>query len=74
MPTELPYAIDAETPLEPEELEVLRTQYYKEIEQGHVTTQSKFNYGERPLFSSSLLDRLRRYPGDLCPSLRVNSS
>jgi hypothetical protein len=25
---------------------VLRSQYYKEIEQGHVTTQSKFNYGE----------------------------
>lgn len=27
-------------------VQVLRTQYYKEIEQGHVTTQSKFNYGE----------------------------
>lgn len=24
---------------------VLRRQYYKEIEQGHVSTQSKFNYG-----------------------------
>ncbi|WVR08333.1 mitochondria fission 1 protein [Kwoniella sp. DSM 27419] len=45
MPTELPYAAEAETSLSPAELEVLRTQYYKEIEQGHVTTQSKFNYG-----------------------------
>lgn len=26
-------------------LQVLRNQYYKEIESGHVTTQSKFNYG-----------------------------
>lgn len=25
---------------------MLRRQYYQEIEQGHVTTQSKFNYGE----------------------------
>ncbi|WWD20029.1 mitochondria fission 1 protein [Kwoniella shandongensis] len=45
MPTELPYAAEAETGLSYDELEVLRTQYYKEIEQGHVTTQSKFNYG-----------------------------
>jgi fission 1 protein len=45
MPTELPYAAEAETSLAPEELDVLRSQYYKEIEQGHVTTQSKFNYG-----------------------------
>ncbi|WWC65554.1 mitochondria fission 1 protein [Kwoniella dejecticola CBS 10117] len=45
MPTELPYAAEAETSLGYEELQVLRTQYYKEIEQGHVTTQSKFNYG-----------------------------
>ncbi|WVQ66599.1 mitochondria fission 1 protein [Kwoniella sp. B9012] len=45
MPTELPYAAEAETSLGYEELQVLKTQYYKEIEQGHVTTQSKFNYG-----------------------------
>ncbi|ORY35043.1 hypothetical protein BCR39DRAFT_516309 [Naematelia encephala] len=45
MPTELPYAAEAETSLSYDELQVLRTQYYKEIEQGHVTTQSKFNYG-----------------------------
>ncbi|RXK38867.1 mitochondria fission 1 protein [Tremella mesenterica] len=45
MPTDLPYAAEAETSLSYDELEVLRRQYYKEIEQGHVTTQSKFNYG-----------------------------
>ncbi|OCF37275.1 mitochondria fission 1 protein [Kwoniella heveanensis CBS 569] len=45
MPTELPYAAEAESSLSYDELEVLRRQYYKEIEQGHVTTQSKFNYG-----------------------------
>lgn len=45
MPTDLPYAAEAESSLSREELDVLRTQYYKEIEQGHVTTQSKFNYG-----------------------------
>jgi len=43
--TDLPYAAEAEISLSFDELEVLRTQYYKEIEQGHVTTQSKFNYG-----------------------------
>ncbi|KAI9631710.1 uncharacterized protein MKK02DRAFT_21310 [Dioszegia hungarica] len=45
MPTDLPYAAEAESSLSSEELAVLRSQYYKEIEQGHVTTQSKFNYG-----------------------------
>ncbi|ODO00535.1 mitochondria fission 1 protein [Cryptococcus wingfieldii CBS 7118] len=45
MPTDLPYAAEAETSLSPDELEVLRRQYYKEIEQGHVSVQSKFNYG-----------------------------
>ncbi|WVQ79468.1 mitochondria fission 1 protein [Cryptococcus sp. DSM 104549] len=45
MPTDLPYAAEAEVSLSPDELEVLRRQYYKEIEQGHVTIQSKFNYG-----------------------------
>ncbi|EKD03028.1 fission-related protein [Trichosporon asahii var. asahii CBS 8904] len=42
--TDLPYAAEAETSLSYDELEVLRNQYYKEIESGHVTTQSKFNY------------------------------
>ncbi|KAL1409038.1 Mitochondrial fission 1 protein [Vanrija albida] len=43
--TDLPYAAEAETSLGYDELEVLRNQYYKEIESGHVTSQSKFNYG-----------------------------
>ncbi|BEI84750.1 hypothetical protein CcaverHIS002_0501510 [Cutaneotrichosporon cavernicola] len=43
--TDLPYAAEAESSLSYDELEVLRNQYYKEIESGHVTTQSKFNYG-----------------------------
>ncbi|CAK9779491.1 mitochondrial fission 1 protein [Cutaneotrichosporon oleaginosum] len=43
--TDLPYAAEAECSLSYDELEVLRNQYYKEIESGHVTTQSKFNYG-----------------------------
>ena len=42
--TELPYAADAEISLTFEELEVLRLQYQKELSQGHVTVQSKFNY------------------------------
>lgn len=46
MPTDLPYAAEAESSLSPDELEVLRRQYYREIEQGHVTIQSKFNYGK----------------------------
>ncbi|WVN87072.1 mitochondria fission 1 protein [Cryptococcus depauperatus CBS 7841] len=45
MPTDLPYAAEAEASLSNDELEVLRRQYYKEIEQGHVSVQSKFNYG-----------------------------
>ncbi|KAI0821550.1 mitochondrial fission 1 protein [Irpex lacteus] len=44
MPTELPYAADAEVSLSYDELEVLRTQYSKEQAQGHVTIQTKFNY------------------------------
>ncbi|KAJ2923903.1 hypothetical protein H1R20_g13188, partial [Candolleomyces eurysporus] len=44
MPTELPYAADAEVSLSYDELEVLRTQYEKELAQAHVTTQTKFNY------------------------------
>ncbi|KAL7424829.1 Mitochondrial fission 1 protein [Cryptotrichosporon argae] len=45
MPTELPYAAEAETSLSYDELEVLRSQYYKEVQDGHVSTQTKFNYG-----------------------------
>ncbi|KAI0923823.1 mitochondrial membrane protein, variant 2 [Taiwanofungus camphoratus] len=44
MPTELPYAADAEVSLSYDELEVLRLQYQKELAQSHVTVQSKFNY------------------------------
>ncbi|KAI0091710.1 mitochondrial fission 1 protein [Irpex rosettiformis] len=44
MPTELPYAADAEVSLSYDELEVLRTQYQKEQTQAHVTIQTKFNY------------------------------
>ncbi|KAI0704307.1 mitochondrial fission 1 protein [Cytidiella melzeri] len=44
MPTELPYAADAEVSLSYDELEVLRTQYHKEQAQAHVTIQTKFNY------------------------------
>ena len=40
----LPYAADAETSLSPSELGVLRSQYESELAQGHVTTQTKFNY------------------------------
>ncbi|KAJ5679185.1 hypothetical protein N7462_007429 [Penicillium macrosclerotiorum] len=38
----LPYAADAESPLKPEELEVLRNQYEKEGD--YVGIQTKFNY------------------------------
>ncbi|GMK58293.1 hypothetical protein CspeluHIS016_0503250 [Cutaneotrichosporon spelunceum] len=51
--TDLPYAAEAESSLSYDELEVLRNQYYKEIESGHVTTQSKFNYGWGLVKSSS---------------------
>ncbi|KIY52943.1 mitochondrial fission 1 protein [Fistulina hepatica ATCC 64428] len=44
MPTELPYAADAEVSLTYDELDVLRLQYQKELAQGHVTVQTKFNY------------------------------
>ncbi|KAI0792100.1 hypothetical protein C8Q75DRAFT_875505 [Abortiporus biennis] len=44
MPTELPYAADAEVSLSYDELEVLRLQYVKEVAQSHVTIQTKFNY------------------------------
>lgn len=42
--TEVPYAVDAETSLTYDELQVLETQYIKEQAQGHITTQTKFNY------------------------------
>ncbi|KAI9509120.1 hypothetical protein F5148DRAFT_1189857 [Russula earlei] len=41
---EVPYAADAEISLSFDELQVLRTQYEKEVAQSHVTTQTKFNY------------------------------
>ncbi|KIY63511.1 mitochondrial fission 1 protein [Cylindrobasidium torrendii FP15055 ss-10] len=44
MTTDLPYAADAEVSLSFDELEVLRIQYAKEVESGHVTVQTKFNY------------------------------
>ncbi|CCM00257.1 uncharacterized protein FIBRA_02287 [Fibroporia radiculosa] len=44
MPTELPYAADAEVSLSYDELEVLRLQYQKELSQAHVSIQTKFNY------------------------------
>jgi hypothetical protein len=60
MPTEVPYAADAEISLTYDELEVcshisranskltlsqvLKLQYQKELAQDHVTVQSKFNY------------------------------
>jgi len=44
MPTDLPYAADAEVSLSYDELEVLRLQYQKELAQAHVTVQTKFNY------------------------------
>lgn len=40
----LPYAVDAEQPLQPAELAVLRDQYVREMQQGHASTQTKFNY------------------------------
>jgi len=42
MPSNLPYAADAESPLKPAELQVLRAQYEKEGE--YVGVQTKFNY------------------------------
>ncbi|KAI5987060.1 hypothetical protein EDD15DRAFT_2469868 [Pisolithus albus] len=42
--SELPYAADAQVSLSYDELEVLRSQYQKELAQSHVTVQTKFNY------------------------------
>ncbi|KAL0953563.1 hypothetical protein HGRIS_004783 [Hohenbuehelia grisea] len=44
MPTELPYAADAEISLSYDDLEILRRQYEKELSQQFVTVQTKFNY------------------------------
>ncbi|KAF9530364.1 hypothetical protein CPB83DRAFT_850776 [Crepidotus variabilis] len=44
MPTEVPYAADAEISLTYDELDVLRLQYQKEVSQDHVTVQTKFNF------------------------------
>ncbi|KIM83027.1 hypothetical protein PILCRDRAFT_819822 [Piloderma croceum F 1598] len=44
MPTELPYAADAEVSLSYDELQVLRLQYQKEVAQAHITVQTKFNF------------------------------
>ncbi|KAF7356706.1 Mitochondrial fission 1 protein [Mycena venus] len=44
MASDLPYAADAEVSLSYDELEVLRLQYQKELSQGYVTVQTKFNY------------------------------
>ena len=40
----LPYAVDAEQPLHASELQVLRDQFMRELNQGHASTQTKFNY------------------------------
>jgi hypothetical protein len=37
-------AADAESPLKESELQVLRSQFFKEQEAGHITVQTKFNY------------------------------
>ncbi|TCD61775.1 mitochondrial membrane protein [Steccherinum ochraceum] len=44
MPSELPYAADAEESLSYDELQVLRRQYEKEVAQSHVTVQTTFNF------------------------------
>ncbi|KAH9962038.1 mitochondrial fission 1 protein [Russula compacta] len=41
---EVPHAADAEVSLSSDELQLLRSQYEKEVAQTHVTTQTKFNY------------------------------
>ncbi|KAF8311358.1 mitochondrial fission 1 protein [Clavulina sp. PMI_390] len=43
MPTEVPYAADAEISLTFDELDVLRRQYEKELESPYVSVQTKFN-------------------------------
>ncbi|EHA52130.1 Mitochondrial fission 1 protein [Pyricularia oryzae] len=55
MGTNLPYAIDAETPLQPAELAVLRAQYDKEGDM--VGVQTKFNYAWGLVKSSTRSDQ-----------------
>ncbi|CAI4210862.1 unnamed protein product [Parascedosporium putredinis] len=52
---ELPYALDAETPLKESELQVLRDQFEKEGEM--VSVQTKFNYAWGLVKSSSRADQ-----------------
>ncbi|RYP06216.1 hypothetical protein DL770_002183 [Monosporascus sp. CRB-9-2] len=53
--TALPHAVDAETPLKPSELQVLRAQYEKEGEM--VGVQTKFNYAWGLVKSNSRNDQ-----------------
>ncbi|EMR66952.1 mitochondrial membrane protein [Eutypa lata] len=53
--TALPHAVDAETPLNPQELQVLRAQYEKEGEM--VGIQTKFNYAWGLVKSNSRNDQ-----------------
>jgi len=55
MVTELPYALDAETPLNASELNVLRAQYEKEGDM--VGVQTKFNYAWGLVKSNSRNDQ-----------------
>ncbi|KAK4631344.1 Mitochondrial fission 1 protein [Fulvia fulva] len=55
MAEHLPYAADAESPLKPAELQVLRLQYEKEGE--YVSLQTKFNYAWGLIKSSSRTDQ-----------------
>ncbi|PHH90353.1 hypothetical protein CDD83_3915 [Cordyceps sp. RAO-2017] len=55
MVAELPYALDAETPLNPSELNVLRSQYEKEGDM--VGVQTKFNYAWGLVKSNSRSDQ-----------------
>jgi hypothetical protein len=64
MTTDLPYAAEAEQSLEFDELEVLKTQYSKEVAQGHVSVQTKFNYGECSPPSLQATDSTQRVGAD----------
>ncbi|KAK5095707.1 Mitochondrial fission 1 protein [Exophiala xenobiotica] len=55
MASNLPYAADAESPLPPAELQVLRSQYEKEGD--YVGVQTKFNYAWGLIKSSSRPDQ-----------------
>lgn len=51
-------AADADSPLKESELQVLRSQYVKEEEAQHVTTQTKFNYAWGLIKSEKHADQL----------------